>query len=75
MTSSDKDTDSNYQSLLEKAKQVVVLETAQGIIHWDMETMMPPMGIRLRSEQLGLLSKIAHKMTTDAEIGELLRKL
>ncbi len=36
---------------------------------------MPPKGIKLRSEQLGLLSKIAHKMTTDLEIGQLLREL
>ena len=31
-----------YKELLSKTKDVTVLETAEGIIHWDMETMMPP---------------------------------
>ena len=50
----------------------MVLSTAEGIIHWDMETMMPPKAVEQRSQQLALLSRIHHKLGTDPEIGKLL---
>jgi carboxypeptidase Taq len=61
-----------YSNLLAKIKDVTVLGTAGGIIHWDMETKMPPGGVEQRSEQLALLSRIQHKLATDPEIGKLL---
>jgi carboxypeptidase Taq len=61
-----------YNELLSKTKDLAVLSTAGGIIHWDMETMMPPKAITQRSEQLALLSRIQHKLGTDPEIGGLL---
>ena len=56
-----------------KQKMLTVLGTAEGIIHWDMETMMPPGAVEQRSVQLALLSRIHHKLSTDPEIGKLLR--
>ncbi len=61
-----------YKELLSKSKDTIMLSTAQGIIHWDMETMMPPKAVQQRSEQLALLSRIHHKLGTDPEIGKLL---
>ena len=52
-----------------------MLGTAEGIIHWDMETKMPPGAVEQRSEQLALLSRIQHKLATDSEIGNLLNKI
>jgi carboxypeptidase Taq len=52
-----------------------VLGTAVGIIHWDMETMMPPGAIEQRSEQLALLSRLNHQLATDPEIGKLLKTI
>jgi carboxypeptidase Taq len=63
---------SAYKKLLSKSKDSVVLSTAESIIHWDMETMMPPKAIGQRSQQLALLSRIHHKLATDPEIEELL---
>jgi carboxypeptidase Taq len=60
---------SAYQTLLAKTKDSMVLSTAEGIINWDMETMMPPRAVQQRSEQLALLSRIHHKLATDPEIG------
>lgn len=65
-------TDSAYRELLAKTKDLVVLSTAEGIIHWDMETMIPPKAVGQRSEQLALLSRIHHKLSTDPEFGKLL---
>jgi carboxypeptidase Taq len=64
-----------YNELLSKTKDTTVLATAEGIIHWDMETMMPPGAIEQRSEQLALLSRIRHKLATDPEIGNLLKSI
>jgi carboxypeptidase Taq len=69
------DISSEYNKLLYKIKDVTVLGTAQGIIHWDMETMMPPGAVEQRSEQLALMSRIYHKFATDPEIGKLLNTI
>jgi carboxypeptidase Taq len=66
---------SNYNKLMEKVKDVTILQSAQSIIGWDMETMMPPNGIKLRSQQFALLSKIEHRMSVDPEMGSLLQKI
>ncbi len=65
---------SSYKKLLEKMKDIVTLHSAASILHWDMETKMPPKGIMMRSLQLAMLSRIGHKMSTDPEIGRLLEE-
>jgi len=62
----------SYEGLLEKTKDVTVLGTAEGLIHWDMETLMPPGAVEQRSLQLSLLTRIHHQMNTDPQIGKLL---
>ncbi|MEA2089517.1 MAG: carboxypeptidase M32 [Thermoproteota archaeon] len=64
-----------YNKLMRKAKEIAILGSAASIIHWDMETKMPPKGITLRSQQLAMLSQIEHRMSTDPEIGTLLEKI
>ena len=64
-----------YRELLKRTKDLIVLSSAQGVIHWDMETMMPPKAVEQRSEQLALLSRISHKMSTAPEIGKLLNAI
>jgi carboxypeptidase Taq len=66
---------SAYKQLLSKTKDAVVLSTAEGIIHWDMETYMPPNAVEQRSQQLALLSRIHHRLGTDPEIGKLLNTI
>jgi len=66
---------SNYKKLMEKVKDLLIFQSAESIIYWDMETMMPPKAIKLRSQQLALLSRIEHKMSTNPETGTLLDKI
>ncbi|MEM3622175.1 MAG: carboxypeptidase M32 [Candidatus Bathyarchaeia archaeon] len=68
-------TPSSYKKLMEKVKDLLTFQSATAIIHWDMETMMPPKAIGLRSQQLALLSRIEHRMSTDPEIGKLLEEI
>lgn len=63
---------SNYKKLIDKTKKIIILSSASAILRWDMETMMPPGGIKLRSLELAMLSRIGHKISTDPEIGHLL---
>ena len=61
-----------YHKLLEKAKEIILLQTATQLVGWDLETHMPPRGLILRSEQLGVLRKLAHRLATDKEMGQLI---
>jgi len=67
--------ESDYRRLMEKVKELLVFQSAEFVVYWDMETMMPPRAINLRSQQLALLSRIEHKMSTDPEIGRLLEEV
>lgn len=66
---------SDYNELMAKAKEIIVLRSAQSVLEWDMETMMPPRGINLRSLQLAQMSRVHHRMATDPEIGKLLERI
>lgn len=66
---------SSYKKLLDRTKDLIILQNAQSIIHWDMETMMPPKAIKQRSHQLALLSRIEHKMSTSPEIDRLIKRI
>lgn len=68
-------TPTNYKKLMAKVKDAFVFNSAQAVLHWDMETMMPPKAIVLRSQQLALLSGMQHRMETDPEIGKLLESI
>jgi carboxypeptidase Taq len=64
-----------YRKLLARTKDLFVLGSAEAVIHWDMETMMPPKAVELRSNQLALLSRVHHKMSTSPETGKLLNAI
>jgi len=66
---------SSYKNLMNKAKDLSIFQSTESIVNWDMETMMPPKAIKLRSQQLALLSRIEHKMSTDPKIGALLEEI
>ncbi|HEX9261083.1 MAG TPA: carboxypeptidase M32 [Candidatus Bathyarchaeia archaeon] len=64
-----------YNELLALTKDIIILQTTEGIVHWDMETKMPPKAVEQRSLQLALLSRITHRMSTDPKIGKLLKQI
>lgn len=66
---------SDYEKLMALTKEIVTLHTAASIIYWDMETKMPPKGVNLRSQQLGALSQVIHRLSTKPEIGTLLSNI
>ncbi len=64
-----------YQDFLGRCKDAYVLQSAMGIISWDMQTKMPPAGVKLRGQQAALLQVIDHKMITDPELGKLIESI
>jgi len=57
---------------MKRMKEFHLLYSATSIVQWDYETYMPPKGLMLRSEQLGVLQQILHRMVTDKQVGKLL---
>ena len=64
-----------YSELISKYTECSVLGSVTGLLHWDMQTVMPPKGGELRGNQLAILSGIVHRRITDPRIGELLTEL
>ncbi len=46
-----------------------------GLLHWDLETYMPPGGAQGRGHQLATLTRIAHNKFISDEVGQLLEDL
>ena len=61
----------DYKKLLNKTKDLIILQSVESVIHWDMETKMPPRAVEQRSQQLALIYRLIHKLSTAPEIGKL----
>lgn len=66
---------SALEQLQERYGEVVDLNSAIALLHWDQEVYMPPKGAAARGRQLATLSALAHRSFTDAEVGKLLKAL
>ena len=64
-----------FAELRRRLGEVDDLRRAAWVLHWDLETMMPPAGAEVRAEQLGTLAGIAHERFTADDLGELLEAL
>ncbi|MCK5158775.1 MAG: hypothetical protein KAR08_06440, partial [Candidatus Heimdallarchaeota archaeon] len=64
-----------YEKLLEKYKEIVLLNNIIMNIYWDMDTYMPEKGVEQRSEELAIISGLIHGKTIDPEIGALLEEI
>ena len=65
----------DYLALQERMGQVKDLHSALGLLSWDQEIYMPPKAAPARGQQLATLAATAHRMFTDTEVGELLKRL
>ncbi len=65
----------NYQSYIEKSQKIADIHYASAVLNWDMSTYMPEKGNHHRAQQLSTLTGIAHDLSTDNELGNLLEVL
>jgi carboxypeptidase Taq len=66
---------SDCRKLMDATREIITLGSVMGVVYWDMETMMPPKGVTLRSQQLGVLRQMLHRLSTRPEIGTLLSNI
>jgi carboxypeptidase Taq len=64
-----------FDELLRRLGEINDVEKTAGLLAWDEETKMPPLGSEARAEQRATLTRIAHELQTGPELGELLERL
>jgi carboxypeptidase Taq len=64
-----------YDELTARLAPIVDLRRAAAVLLWDQQTMMPPAGADIRSEQLATLQRTAHERFVSDETGRLLDEL
>jgi carboxypeptidase Taq len=63
------DTSSAYGKLVQRSKEIALVESAAHLLSWDQETNMPPAALRFRADQLAFLSGWSHRQFTAPEVG------
>jgi carboxypeptidase Taq len=63
-----------YEQLIEKVHELNDIQKAVGLLHWDREAIMPKAGMAERIQQITTLSRLAHRMGTSDEVGEMIER-
>lgn len=63
---------SAYTRLEARFSRINALAEAEGMLHWDLATMMPRGGAAARSDQLAVLRALGHGLLCAPEVGDLL---
>src|SRR5687768_7556842 len=61
-----------YAELIRRTKEAAVLSSCGAVLGWDERTYMPRNGSAFRGDQMALLARLNHEMTTDPRVGECL---
>jgi carboxypeptidase Taq len=61
--------------LKEMSAEISDLGAAAGVLGWDQQVNMPPMGAESRGNQLAILEKLVHIKSTAPELGKLIEEL
>jgi carboxypeptidase Taq len=64
-----------YAELIRRTREASVLASCGSLLSWDESVYMPRQGSAFRGEQMGLLARLGHEMTTAPAIGELLAQV
>ena len=67
--------EADLRALRERLAEIADVRKALAVLLWDQKVTMPPGGHPARAEALATLTRIAHEMFVDAEIGRLLERL
>ena len=64
----------SYNKLKKLFFQASVSSDIEGILHWDMATMMPDKSREQRAEQLAFMANLKHKLLSSNEVSDLIEK-
>lgn len=65
----------SYSELIQRTREASLLSSCASLLSWDESTYMPRAGSEHRGEQMALLARLGHEMTTHPRVGELLEAL
>lgn len=65
---------SSYKKLKEIFREASITSDIEGILHWDMATMMPINARLQRSDQLALMAKLKHNLLSNQRVGDLINE-
>lgn len=60
----------SYEQLHARFDRIATLREALGVLHWDLQTVMPKGGAEARSQQLATLEVICHELMVDEALSE-----
>ena len=66
---------STYNAFVERLHELADINHAQGLMHWDQETYMPPRGAAMRARAMGTLAGLYHERLTAPELVALVADL
>ena len=64
--------DAAYAELIRRTKETAVLSSCGAVLGWDERTYMPRNGSAFRGDQMALIARLTHEMTTEPKVGECL---
>jgi carboxypeptidase Taq len=64
--------DAAYAELIRRSKEAALLASCGSLLGWDERTYMPRNGSAFRGDQMALVARLTHEMTTDPKVGECL---
>ncbi len=64
-----------FKRFLEIQEEMKNIGDAQGVLYWDMATIMPSKGVERRSDVIGYLSQLMYKLETSQEYNDLVYSL
>lgn len=64
-----------FKRFLEIQEEMKNIGDAQGVLYWDMATIMPSKGVERRSDVIGYLSQLMYKLETSEEYNDLVYSL
>lgn len=65
----------SYHELIQRTREAGILGSCTSLLSWDESTYMPRDGGEHRGEQMALLARLGHEMSTHPRVGELLDAL
>ncbi len=62
-----------YRQLIERTREIALLNGTAAMLYWDQQTFMPPKALEFRAEQLSYLGGRSHRLFTASEVGDWLQ--
>jgi carboxypeptidase Taq len=59
-----------YEALEARFRRIGALRDAEGVLHWDLATMMPKGGAAARGDQLAVMKSLRHGLLTAPDVGD-----